>query len=304
MVFELTILGTSSATPTVDRHPSAQYLSFGKHNFLLDCGEGCQIQMLRYGLKSFRINKIFISHLHPDHYLGLPGLLSSYSLKGRTEPLEIYAPEGLKEILEVQFKYGEVHISYPISYITLKPGQQQIYHDKNISVYAFEVQHRLKCWGFVFKEDKMPRKVLKEAVAGVKLPPNAFSILRQGKDFTNDQGIVYENSKYTTANTPPEGFGYVTDTLFLPELAEELKQYKLDLLYHEATFLHDLHHKALSTHHTTAKEAGEFAKIAGVKKLLIGHYSSRYKDVQPLLAEAQAVFPNTELAEEGKTFTA
>lgn len=304
MVFELTILGTSSATPTVDRHPTAQYLNFGKHSFLLDCGEGCQIQMLRFGVRSFKINKIFISHLHPDHYLGLPGLLSSYSLKGRTEPLEIYAPEGMKEILEVQFKYGDVFIGYPITYITLKPGTQTLYHDKNISIYSFELQHRLKCWGFVFKEEKMQRKVLKEAVANEKFPPNAFSILRQGKDFVNDQGKVYKNTDYTVPNTPPEVYAYITDTLYLPELAKELRSYNIDLLYHEATFLDELKHKAQSTHHSTAKEAAEFATIAGVKKLLIGHYSSRYKDLQPLLAEAQAVFPDTELAEEGKVFTA
>lgn len=304
MVFDLTILGTSSATPTVDRHPSAQYLAFGKHSFLLDCGEGCQIQILRYGLKSFRINKIFISHLHPDHYLGLPGLLSSYSLKGRTEPLEIYAPEGMREIMEVQFRYGDVHISYPISYITLKPGTQILYEDRNIKIQSFELEHRLKCWGFLFKEQKMPRKILKSAVEKEKLPLPAYSILRQGKDFVNDKGAVYENSRYTEANTPPECYAYITDTLFLPDLAKELRQYNIDLLYHEATFLHELHAKAVNTNHSTAKEAAEFASIAGAKKLLIGHYSSRYKDVQPLLEEAQAIFPHTMLAEEGKTFTA
>jgi ribonuclease Z len=304
MVLELTILGTSSATPTVDRHPSAQYLNFGKHSFLLDCGEGCQIQMLRFGVRSFKINKIFISHLHPDHYLGLPGLLSSYSLKGRTEPLEIYAPEGMKEILEVQFKYGDVFIGYPITYITLKPGMQTVYHDKNISIYSFELQHRLKCWGFIFKEEKMPRKVRKDVAEIAKLPPNAFSMLRKGKDFIDQQGNVYKNEEYTIASPPPASYAYITDTLYLPELAKELRSLNIDLLYHEATFLDELKHKAQSTHHSTAKEAAEFATIAGVKKLLIGHYSSRYKDVQPLLVEAQAVFSNTELAEEGKVFTA
>jgi ribonuclease Z len=303
MAFELTILGTSSATPTPDRHPSAQYLVFGDHYILLDCGEGAQIQLMRFGLKSFRINKIFISHLHPDHYLGLPGLLSSLSLKGRTEPIEIYAPKGMQEIIDIQFLYGDVFLTYDIQYHILEgDGEKVLFQDNYLEIHSFPLEHRIPCWGFLFREIKMPRKINKELPIAQKLPIEAYPLLRRGQDYINPEGKIWPYLEYTIPNDPPFSYTYITDTVFLPKLAASLSRYKIDLLYHEATFLDELKEKAVATYHTTASEAALFAKEAKVKKLLIGHFSSRYKEPGVLLNEARKVFPDTELALEGEKF--
>jgi len=303
MSFELTILGSSSATPTPDRFPSAQFLVAGEHYMLIDCGEGAQIQMMRYGLKSFRLDKIFISHLHPDHFLGLPGLISSLSLKGRTLPLDIFCPKGLQEILEVQFLFGEVHLSYElIFHIHPNEGKQIIFEDKNLKIYSFPVNHRAPCWGFLFMEKKYPRKMNKLLPEASKLPPEAYQVLRSGKDFKDSKGNILHFEEYTIPSEPPSSYCYITDTLYEPDIAASLKEYHIDLLYHEATFLDELKDKALATYHSTAREAADFAKISEVKKLIIGHFSSRYKDLEPLLSEAREVFPETYLAIEGERF--
>jgi ribonuclease Z len=303
MAFELTILGTSSATPTPDRHPSAQYLVFGDQHMLVDCGEGAQIQLMRYGLKTFRISKIFISHLHPDHYLGLPGLLSSLSLKGRTEPLEIYAPKGMQEIIDVQFLYGDVFLTFDIKYHILEnDGERQLFKDKYLEVRCFPVVHRIPCWGFLFKEIKLPRKINKDLPVAQKLPVDAYPVLRAGQDYISPEGNIWSYLDYTVPNDPPFSYAYITDSVYLPKLAKALSKYEIDLLYHEATFLNELKEKAVTTFHTTASEAASFAKEANVKKLLIGHFSSRYKDPVVLLNEAREIFPDTELALEGEKF--
>jgi ribonuclease Z len=305
MGFELTILGTSSATPTPDRHPSAQYLVFGDHYILVDCGEGAQIQLMRYGLKSFRINHILISHLHPDHYLGLPGLLSSLSLKGRTEPLDIYAPKGMQEIIDVQFLYGEVYLTFDITYHVLEDhGEKLIFEDKNLQIYSFPLLHRIPCWGFLLKEKKFPRKINKQLPDAQKLPVDAYPLFRQGKNYTDPFGKTWNHLEHTLPNDPPFTYAYITDTLYLPKLAYTLSHHQIDILYHEATFLEELKEKAIITFHSTAGQAAAFAMKASVKKLLIGHFSSRYKDPEVLLDEAVKIFPNTALALEGEKFCA
>jgi len=305
MSFELTVLGTSSATPTLDRHPSAQFLIFGEHFMLIDCGEGAQVQLMRYGLKSYRIDKIFISHLHPDHFLGLPGLISSLSLKGRKEPLHIFCPKGLREILEVQFLYGEVHLNFTLEYHILESNKEQlIFEGSNLKIFSFPLQHRVPCWGFLFKEVKFPYKIKKELSPGTKPPFEVYPLFRQGKDFTDEKGKTWYFKDYTLANDPPLSYAYITDTLYLPELAESLANYNIDLLYHESTFLSDLQEKALITHHSTAKEAAQFAVLSHAKKLIIGHFSSRYGDLNTLLEEARLIFPETYLGLEGEKFIA
>jgi ribonuclease Z len=301
MGFEITILGSSSATPTLERHHTAQFFSFKQKAFLIDCGEGTQTQLLRYGLKSSRIEKIYISHLHPDHCLGLTGLLSSLSLKGRNAPVHIYAPKGLEEILEVQFRYCDVHIIYPLKIHEL-PAEPMavIFEDDDFIVRSFPVEHRIPCWGFRFDEKRALRSIKKAAVLENPVPYEAYAVLRRGDDFTGPDGKVYSAAYYTIPNKPPVSYAYVTDTRYLPELATQLGP--VDLLYHESTFLSDLNHKAENTLHSTAKDAGEFAKLNGAKKLIIGHFSSRYKDLRPLEAEAQKIFPDTSLALEGQTF--
>jgi ribonuclease Z len=301
MGFEVTILGSSSATPTLERHHTSQFLAMRQRAFLIDCGEAAQIQILKYGLKSSRIEKIFISHLHPDHCLGLTGLLSSLSLKGRRAKVEIYAPAGLEEVLEVQFRHCDVYITYPLQIIPLKDEPMNIlFEDKEIMVRSFPVKHRLPCWGFRFDEKKALRSIRKAAVLENPVPVEAYAVLRSGEDFTGPDGKVYSADHYTLPGKPALSYAYVTDTLYLPEVAGQIGP--VDLLYHEATFLSELNHKAIPTHHSTALQAAEFAKLNGAKKLIIGHFSSRYRDLRPLLAEAQSIFPDTDLAIEGAVF--
>ena len=303
MSFELTILGSGSATPTPERYPSAQFLVFADLYILIDCGEGTQVQMMRYGVKSFRLDMVFISHLHPDHFLGLPGLISSLSLKGRTEPLDIYCPKGLQEILDVQFLFGEVHLNYELNYHIFDDSSERIeFEDKNLKVSSFELNHRLICRGFVFQEKKSSRKIKKELPNASKLPPEAYPVLRSGKDYIEPAGKTWHYEDYTIPNDHAFSYAYITDTLYLPQLANRFAEIEINTLYHEATFMDDLKDKAIHTFHSTAKEAAEFAAKSGVKRLLIGHFSSRYKDLDPVLQEAREIFPDTFLAIDGARF--
>ncbi len=303
MSFELTILGSGSASPTPDRFASSQFLNFANHYILIDCGEGSQIQMMRFGVKSFKVDMIFISHLHPDHYLGLPGFISSLGLKGRMEPLDIYCPVGLKEILEVQFQFGEVHLGYEIRYHVFAEEVENVeFEDQYLKIYSFPLNHRVTCRGFLFQEKKSVRKINKPANSEVKLPNESYPVLRSGHDFTDKTGKVWEFEKYTLPNEEPFSYMYITDTTYLPELAEQLSRYKVHTLYHEATFLDELKDKAKITCHSTAKEAAEFAVKAGVKRLILGHFSSRYKDLEPLLNEARELFGEVFLATDGAGF--
>lgn len=302
MSFEITILGSSSATPTLTRHPTAQYFSFGSRAFLIDCGEGAQTQILRYGLKPNKIEKIFISHLHLDHWLGLPGLLSTFSLNGRTAPLHIFAPNGLEQMLTTVFQYTNFHFSYNIHFHTLAETNtlQSIFEDEYICIQTINVQHRMPCWAFVFTEKKNYFKINKDAIEGKDIPLKAFSAFRLGKDYLTETGKSYHFAEYTLPKEQPAAYIYFTDTLFLPHLAAQLPAGAL--LYHEATFMHDLEHKALATMHSTTTQAAMFARQINAKELIIGHFSSRYYDLQPLLAEAKTVFENSFLAMEGHTF--
>ena len=303
MPFELTILGSGSATPTPERYPSAQFLVFADHHILIDCGEGAQVQMMRYGVKMFRLDLVFISHLHPDHFLGLPGLISSLSLKGRKEPLDIYCPKGLQEILDVQFLFGEVHLSYELRFHVFNESSENIeLDDKYLTVFSFALSHRLTCRGFVFREKKASRKIKKELPDASKLPPEAYPILRNGKDYMDTEGKTWLYEDYTIQNDLPFAYAYITDTLYMPKLASRFAELEISILYHEATFMNELKDKALTTCHSTAREAAEFAVKCRAKQLLVGHFSSRYKDLEPLLNEAKAIFPNSFLAVDGAKF--
>ncbi len=303
MSFEITILGSSSATPTLTRYPSAQYFCFGSRAFLLDCGEGAQSQMLRYGLKNSRIEKIFISHLHLDHWLGLPGLLSTFSLNGRTAAIDIYAPFGLRQILETTFLHTSFHLNYPINFHTLTETEvlQSIFEDEHICIEAINVQHRVPCWAFVITAKNNFLKINKDFIEGKDIPLKAFAAFRLGNNFTDDNGKVFYFEDYTLPKTSPETYIYITDTLYLPHLAPQFPENSL--LYHEATFMHDLEEKAIITMHSTARQAALFAQKINAKKLIIGHFSSRYMDLKLMLEEAKAVFAQSEIAEEGLTFT-
>jgi ribonuclease Z len=302
-MIEVTILGTSSATPTLDRHPSSQHLNINGKSYLIDCGEGTQIQMHRYNVRASRIKKIFISHLHPDHILGLPGLLSSLSLEDRKTRLEIYCPENLEKILDNFFSFTNTFIGYEISYFYLSDKKGDvIYEDEEVKISSFPVQHRVPCWAFLFTEKKPPRRIIKDIVSKEDIPYSAFETLRRGFDYISRDGRTFKMEELTEPNTHPDSYAYITDTKFLPELANDLKDC-IRLLYHESTYTNDMEDKAIQRFHSTAGQAAAFARAVKADTLLIGHFSSRYKDLSTMLMQAREVFPETYLAEEGKKFS-
>ena len=300
MSFQITVLGTSSATPTLTRHPSAQALVFNSRTFLIDCGEGTQLQCLKFGVKMFKIERIFISHFHADHCLGLAGLLSTLSLKGRETEITIYAPPGIRELVETQMRLSEAYLGFNIHYHELEWGAtHSIYSDKFIEVKSIPLEHRIACWGFLFKEKQPYRRIDKEALKQKNVPVAAFKELVYGRDYISPEGTVY-SARELTYGAPLHSYAYITDTLYLPNVAKQLKG--TDLIYHEATFLSDKLENAIKHYHSTALQAAQFAKTASASKLMIGHFSARYDDLTPLLEEAQSVFPDTVLAEEGKVY--
>ncbi len=302
MRFEVTILGSSSATPIFNRNPSAQLLNINERYFLIDCGEGTQQQLIRNGLKAQRIEHIFISHLHGDHYLGLVGLLSSLHLNGRTRPIYIYAPKELREILEIQFRYSETELRYPIVFRNTQVERpEQIFENPDILVESFVLEHRIPCTGFRFTQKKRLRKIIKEKVEELNIPVNLIPAIKRGAGFTAPNGRVYSSEELTTEPDVPKSYAYCSDTICNWAYIDHIKD--VDTLYHEATFTHDMLERAKDTYHTTALQAGEIAVRANVKQLLLGHFSARYRELEPLLAESQSVFPNSKLAIEGHTFT-
>ncbi|TBO40032.1 ribonuclease Z [Pedobacter kyonggii] len=299
MKFEVTILGSSSATPVFNRNPSAQLLNCNEKYYLIDCGEGTQQQLTKYSLKAARIDYIFISHLHGDHYFGLIGLLSSLHLNGRVKPMQIFGPKPLLEILEIQFKYSDTVLRYPIEFFPIEADEsRQIFENSDLTVKTIVLNHRIPTTGFIFQQKKRQRKLIKDKTDEV--PMAYYTALKKGIDVELPNGDILRSEDYTTEADAPRCYAYCSDTLFDESYFAAIKD--CDTLYHEATFMHDLLDRAKETHHTTALQAGEVAKINGVKKLLIGHFSSRYKTLQMLLEEAQSVFENTELAVEGRTF--
>ena len=299
MKFEVTILGSSSATPVFNRNPSAQLLNCNEKYYLIDCGEGTQQQLTKYNLKAARIDYIFISHLHGDHYFGLIGLLSCLHLNGRVKPMQIFGPKPLLEILEIQFKYSDTVLRYPIEFFPIEADEsRQIFENSDLTVKTIILNHRIPTTGFIFQQKKRQRKLIKEKTDEV--PMAYYTALKKGIDVELPNGDILRSEDYTTEADAPRCYAYCSDTLFDESYFATIKD--CDTLYHEATFMHDLLDRAKETHHTTALQAGEVAKINGVKKLLIGHFSSRYKTLQMLLEEAQSVFENTELAVEGRTF--
>ena len=301
MKFEVTILGSSSATPVFNRNPTSQLLNCNEKFYLIDCAEGTQQQLIKFGLKASKIDYIFISHLHGDHYFGLIGLLSSMHLNGRIKPLYIFAPKAIKEILELQFKYSETTLKYELVYFAIDPTQPAvIFQNNDVIVETIILNHRIPCTGFKFTEKKRLRKLLVEKLEQENVALELYPLLKRGVDLTLPNGHVLKNLDYTTDSPDPKSYAYCSDTLFDESYFETIKG--VDTLYHEATFLHEMLERAKETRHTTALQAAEIANIVGAKKLLIGHFSSRYKTLNGLLEEAQSVFENTSLAIEGITF--
>jgi ribonuclease Z len=297
--FELTILGCSSATPTSTRNPTAQLLTIAERFFLIDCGEATQIQLRRYKIKFQKINHIFISHLHGDHYLGLMGLLSSMHLLGRIADLHLYCPPELKEIIETQFKYSETYLRYKLIY---HPHQyianDLIFEDNKVEVRTVLLNHRIPCCGFVFTEKPLMANISKETIATYQIPTDQILSIKKGGDYVKEDGSVIPNRELVVKHYKPRSYAYCSDTCYDERILPSIKG--VDLLYHEATFMNDMLPRAKETFHSTTSQAATIAQMAEVKQLVIGHYSARYKDLRPLLTEAQEVFKNTVLAIEGE----
>ncbi len=298
-MFGLTILGNNSAIPAFDRHPTAQILTFADHVFLIDCGEGTQSQIANFKIRKSRINHIFISHLHGDHYFGLIGLLSSMVLGGRENPLNLYAPPQLEEIIQLQFEIAKTSMDFEFNFHPLKESELLVDHDK-FTIESFPVMHRIPCWGFVFREKRLPRKINKDLVQKAQVPTSEYYHLQKGNDYIYPDGGILKNELVTTPNTKGKSYAYCADTCFYPPIARKIED--VDLMYHETTYLHELQEKAALRFHSTTIEAASMAKMAGAKKLLIGHFSSKYYDLEPFLTESKTVFENTDLALEGATY--
>jgi ribonuclease Z len=299
--FALTILGSSGALPAFGRFPTSQYLTIQNRHFLIDCGEGAQMQLMKYQLPVHKINHIFISHLHADHYLGLMGLLFSMHLQKRVNDLHLYAQKGLDEIILLHLKYSKSALSYTIRFHVFDPEQQTIiFEDAAVSVTTIPLTHKLPCAGFLFREKGKPFKLDKQKLLpGIKL--QHLALLKTGADVFDDSGnLLYRNRDFTLPPAPSYSYAYCSDTAWNETMVDQLKH--VDLLYHETTFMEEDRDKAIETRHSTTLDAARIARQANVGKLLIGHFSARYRELEPVLAEAQTVFTNTALAIEGNTF--
>ncbi|WP_435355252.1 ribonuclease Z [Emticicia sp. SJ17W-69] len=301
MNFEFLVLGTGSATPVVNRHPSAFLLSIENESFLIDCGEGTQYRLLEHKVKSSRIRHIFISHLHGDHYFGLIGLLSSWNLNQRKESLTIFAPRGLAEILTIQFKHSDTKLNFKITFVETETEKiDSILETNLVTVETIPLHHRIPCCGFLFRSKASKRKILAE-----KLPDNFpipyIKMLKDGLDVSDElSGEVYLNHEYTTVGSVSKSFAYCSDTAYNELKIKQLQN--IDAIYHEATFTESELKRAEQTNHSTAKQAASIANQINANQLVIGHYSSRYKNLDEHLSEAKSVFENTFLAEEGKVY--
>lgn len=302
MSFSLKILGSNAAIAAHHRHQTSQLLTMMQVPFLIDCGEGTQLRLKKFKIKSQRIDHIFISHLHGDHYYGLMGLISSLHLYGRTKDLNIYGPPGLKEIISIQLKFSQSTLNYKINYNEWGPGKSQLlFENVNLTVHSFPLDHRIDCSGFLFKEKPKKRRI-KKGVLEKNVSPLTVITLKDGKDVLDADGnVLMENKKYTLDPARQCAYAYCSDTRYNESIIPHIKE--VDILYHEATFMDDMLDRAEQTFHSTTKQAGEIAKKAKVDKLLIGHFSTRYKELEPLLEETRTIFTNTELAMEGETFT-
>lgn len=295
----LTVLGSNSAVPAFGRNPSAQILQTQDESFLIDCGEGTQLRMAEYKIRTSRINHIFISHLHGDHYFGLIGLLSSLALQGRVHPIHLYAAEPLKKIIDLQLEVSESTLPYELHFHPLN-GEGVIAETKGMKITSFQMMHRIPCWGFVFEEKKNPRKIDPSRAHSYGVPATYFPALQQGKDYIHPKGTIVPNEELTIANEPPRKYAYCGDTLYTESILDHIRD--VDLLYHETTYLKDFAEKASNYFHSTTEQAATIAHKCGAKRLLIGHFSSKYETLNVYIDETRAVFPNSELAIEGACY--
>lgn len=298
----LIILGCHSATPTEKTHPTAQVLEMKGHLFLIDCGEGTQMQLRKYKIKFSRIKHIFISHLHGDHFFGLVGLISTFLLLGRAAELHVYGPKGIKQAILLLLKLGKAYTNYPLYFHELEETSPQlIFEDEKLTVETIPLKHRVYTNGFLFTEKPEDRKLNVEAARKTNIDLSYYNKIKQGFDVENKNGKWIKNSEITFDPPPVKSYAYCTDTAYNPEMIPQIEG--ATVLYHESTFLEEHKHLCEKTKHSTAKEAAEIAKKSNVDTLILGHYSSRYGNLELFKNEAQEIFKNVVLAEDGKSFS-
>ena len=298
---KLTILGCHSATPRINTHPTSQVLEIRNHIFLIDCGEGTQVQLRKNKIRFNRIKHIFISHLHGDHYFGLVGLISTFRLLTRETDLHIYGPKGLKEIINLQMKLGNSWTNYKLIFHELASKEPElIFEDDKVEVFTIPLNHRVYTNGFLFKEKGNERKLMLGAAQDAKINKAYYRKLKQGFDVVNEDGKLIKNEMVTKAGNPPKSYAFCSDTAYSESIVPLIKD--VDVLYHESTFLEKNKKLAAPTKHSTAKQAAAIAKKANAKTLVLGHFSTRYDDLNDFKKEANTIFDNVELAEEGKVF--
>lgn len=295
--FELHILGCGSALPTTRHFATSQVVNLRDKLFMIDCGEGAQMQLRKSRLKFSRLNHIFISHLHGDHCFGLMGLISTFGLLGRTAELHIHSPKGLEELLTPMLNFFCHTLAYKVIFHEFDTRQTSVvYEDRSMTVTTIPLQHRIPCCGFLFAEKARPNHIIRDMVDFYKVPVYELNRIKNGSDYVTPEGEVIANTRLTRPSDPPRKYAYCSDTIFRPEIVKQLSG--VDLLFHEATFAESELARAKETYHTTAAQAARIALEAGVRQLVIGHFSARYEDESILLKEASAVFPNAILAKE------
>jgi len=298
---KLTILGCYAATPRSFTNPTAQVLDINNHLFMIDCGEGSQVELRRNKIKFSKIKHIFISHLHGDHCFGLVGLISTFRLLNRDTELHVYGPKGIKEIITLQLKLSSSWTNYPLYFHELESKESQlIYEDDKVTVETIPLKHRIYTNGFLFKEKPGLRKLLINEAVERNIDVALYQSLKMGKDVVNNDGETIANHLVTSEPDPPKSYAYCSDTMYYPEIIPQIKN--ATVLYHESTFLEENKELAEPTKHSTAIEAATIAKDAEVKNLILGHYSTRYGSILPFKSEAETVFPRVQLADDGKSF--
>ena len=298
---KLTILGCYAATPRTLTNPTSQVLEIKNHMFLIDCGEGTQVQLRKQKIRFSRINHIFISHLHGDHFFGLPGLISTFRLLGRDKEMHVYGPKGIEEAITLLLKLGNSWTNYKLIFHELSSKQPEvIYEDSKVIVSTIPLDHRVYTNGFLFKEKVGERKLDMNAILNANIDVSYYRKLKQGFDVMNEDGELILNSDVTKPSSAPKSYAFCSDTAYSEAIIPIIKD--VDVLYHESTFLDKNEKLALPTKHSTAKQAATIAKKANAKTLILGHFSTRYDDLNVFKQEAETIFKDVRLAKDGKTF--
>lgn len=302
MSFSVTVIGSNSAIPAHGRHPSAQVVTINDKFYMIDCGEGTQMRLFDEGIKWMRINHIFITHMHGDHYFGLIGILSTFHLLKRPRPLEVYGPPELIDIINIQLEAGQTTLCYELNFHPVDPNaSKRIFENEDITVDTIILKHRIGCTGFLFKEKQRDRKIIREKITEYQIPVELIPDIKKGLDILDEEtGERIPNEELTIDPPHARSYAYCCDTAFNKDMVQQVKG--VDLLYHDCTFDEANTQRAIDTFHSTTKQAAEIARLAEVKQLMIGHYSSKYDDLYVLLDEAREVFEETVLAIEGKTY--